>query len=235
MHTRHTHAYVYTHTHTHIHTVLCTLGIYAYAHTHIHIVLCTLGIYAYAHTHIHTYTQYYAHSAYMHMHTCTYRHAIPTVYQHAEQAAGGQPPRYALPRPATEAHRPDKPGLISQYAPSNQPAAYATRRPDVHHSRCKTDRHQTASSLNAPWGGHNNSSAVKLSLHPSIHCIYSISLPVVASNCRKCTSLNSNAFNDRQHNGKCTIVSQVTLQILQLAFVYPAYLPDSTAGMLRPT
>ena len=136
MHTRHTH--MHTCTHTHIHT-----------HTQIHSIMHTrhTHAYVYTHTHIHIYTQYYAHSSYMRIHTRTYtythsimhtRHTCVCTHAHTDtqyqqfismlnKLQVGSRHDMPPPRPATEAHRPDKPGLISQYAPSNQPAAYATR------------------------------------------------------------------------------------------------------------
>jgi len=73
-----------------------------------------------------------------------------------QQAVGGRPPRYASAQACNGSAqrqpwaRPVEPGPISQYAPSSRPAAHAGRRPDVRDRR-QTDRHQTASSLNAPW------------------------------------------------------------------------------------
>jgi len=76
--------------------------------------------------------------------------------------------------------RPAEPGPISQYAPSSWPAAHAARRPDVRDRRQADCRSQTASSLNAPWAGHNNTSKGRSGL--AVACLTAVR-EVLGSNC----------------------------------------------------
>jgi len=83
-----------------------------------------------------------------------------------KQVVGGRPPRYAPAQACNRSGqwqpwaRPAKPGPISQYAPSShtrRPSTGCTWQSDVRQTVDRqTDRRQTASSLNAPWAGHNN-------------------------------------------------------------------------------